>query len=214
MSCLQRLRIVVVLVELLTLQAFATGAKFASEPTSGSSDSGDYFEVSPAIAAPGQFIEFSWHVDNATSFSVTPSLAGEDGIPLPGTLAHYSRVAPAANVTFQGIGSIAAGGVSQPLTAALTVIPMRLTASTTVVAAGQRLTLTYAGPNNGSSFFLTTLPENSTVPLNPDSCSGSVCTGSYLTGPLGSNKTFMVGATGPHNGQAYSQQIAISVIGG
>ena len=74
--------------------------------------------------------------------------------------------------------------------------------------------LSFSGPNNGSSFFLTVLPENATIPLSPDSCGGSVCRGSYLTGPLGNNKTFMVGATGPYQGQAYSQSLPVTVKGG
>jgi phospholipase C len=103
---------------------------------------------------------------------------------------------------------------SQPLTAKLTVVPVTLSIPASSVAAGQTAVLSFKGPNNGSSFFLTVLPENTTIPLTPDSCSGSTCTGSYLTAPLGSSRTFMVGAAGPRGGQAYSQAVAVNVSGG
>ena len=101
-----------------------------------------------------------------------------------------------------------------PITASLTIVPLTLSISSNSVSAGQSAVLNFSGPNNGSSYFLTLLPENSTVPLTPDSCSGTRCTGSYQTAPLGSSVTFRIGATGPRQGQAYSPAVSVAVAGG
>ncbi len=170
------------------------------------------FNVVPTISAPGQFVEFNWQVKNATAFSITPSLLDEYQTSLPLSASHFMQVAPDASTKFQGVAS--GTNATQPVVASLTIVPVTLTASTQQINAGQAVTLNFTGPNNGSSFFLTTMPENATVALTPDSCSGTTCTGSYLTGPLGSNRTFMVGATGPHQGQAYSLPVAVNVSGG
>ena len=181
-----------------------------SNPTAGttSADSTEFFTVSPAIAAPGQFVKFNWHV-NSASFGVTPNMLGEEQTTLPATASNFVQVAPTASTTFRGSGSQASA-----LTASLTIVPIALNATKTSIAAGQTVTLNFTGPNNGSSFFLVTLPENTTVPLVPDSCAGTTCTGSYVTAALGSNRTFMIGATGPYQGQAYSQSLAVMVQGG
>ena len=172
----------------------------------------DYFNVTPAVSAPGQFIRFSWRV-NAGSFVVTPSLLGEDQTSLPPTASRQTQVAPEVSTVF--IGAAADGSqAGKRLTAALTIVPVTLRTSATIVSAGQPVELTFTGPNNGGSFFLTTLPENSTTPLVPDSCSGTICRGTYITGPMGSNKTFMAGANGPYNGQAYSPAVSVGVTGG
>jgi len=173
----------------------------------------NYFHVVPPISGPGQFVRFSWNIGSAGGFVVTPSLLGEDQTVLPSTATSYAQVAPDVSTTFVGtpVGGPSASGT---LTAALTIVPIRISASATNVSAGQPVQLTFTGPNNGSSFFLTTLPENSTTPLTPGSCSGTICRGTYITGPMGSNKVFMVGANGPYNGQAYSQAVAVSVSGG
>lgn len=199
----------------LPASASSNGAQPSNEGAPSSGPILLQFNVSPAIAAPGQFVEFNWQVENATAFSVTPSLLADDQDSLPLNASHYAQVAPTASTMFQGIARGANTLQSaRPMSAALTIVPITLAVSTQQAAAGQAVTLTFTGPNNGSSFFLTTLPENSTVPLNPDSCSGLTCTGSYLTGPLGSNRIFMVGATGPHQGQGYSRPLAVSVAGG
>ncbi len=215
---LNRFLLTAALLSLLTLHASANSDPAqlgAGENASSSAPVLEYFNVSPAISAPGQFVEFSWQVRNANAFAVTPSLLADDQDSLPLSAAHYAQVAPAVSTVFQGTALDANSLQStKPMTAALTVVPMMLSASTQQVTAGQTVTLNFIGPNNGSTFFLTTLPENFTVPLTPDSCSGPTCTGSYLTGPLGANRIFMVGATGPHNGQAYSRQIAVTVSGG
>jgi phospholipase C len=91
---------------------------------------------------------------------------------------------------------------------------LTLSVSSSSVAAGQSVVLRFKGPDNGSSYFLTILPENSTIALTPDSCNGTQCTGSYQTAPLGSSKMFRIGATGPKQGQAYSQPVPVAVAGG
>lgn len=178
----------------------------------GAVNSADYFNVTPPIAAPGQFVNFNWSIHNAQSFVVTPSLLAEDQPSLPLIASRYVQVAPDTSTLYQGIA--VGGHSSKPLNAGLTIVPITLTAPAATVAAGQPLVLHFTGPNNGSSFFLTTLPENAITPLHPDSCSGSTCVGAYLTGPLGSNKVFMVGATGPRQGQGFSQPLPITVLNG
>jgi phospholipase C len=179
-------------------------------PVDAQTPTSNYFNVAPAISAPGQFVEFNWNVNQAKSFTVTPSMLSEDESVLPLSASKYIQVAPAVSTVFTGMASDS----SQPLTAKLTVVPVTLSVPASSVAAGQTAVLSFKGPNNGSSFFLTVLPENTTIPLTPDSCSGSTCTGSYLTAPLGSSRTFMVGAAGPRGGQAYSQAVAVNVSGG
>ncbi len=175
----------------------------------------DFFAVNPSVSAPGQFIEFSWQSEGATSFYISPgALDEDDAVPLPASASHYVQVAPAANTAFHGTPLGAAGKPPQIFTAKLTVVPVTLQASSTSIQAGQSVALRYSGPNNGSSYFLVTLPENSRLPLVPDSCAGTTCTGSYVTPALGSGRTFEVGANGPYNGQAYSQRVAVSVQGG
>ena len=75
------------------------------------------------------------------------------------------------------------------------------------------MTLTYSGPNNGSSYVLTTLPANTQTPLTPQSCSGSTCSGTTQVGPLGTSVGFTVTANGPVGGQAVSPQVNITVVG-
>ena len=173
----------------------------------------DYFTVAPAISAPGQFVEFNWNVSNANGFAITPNLLQEDQTQLPASASNYARVAPGSSTAYVGaaVGGPQAG---KPLSATLTIVPVTLTASASNINAGRQVQLSFAGPNNGSSFFLVTLPENSSTPLTPDSCSGTVCRGTYLTPQLGSNKIFMVEANGPYNGQAYSPAAAVTVSGG
>jgi phospholipase C len=217
----KRVLVCVVLLGISTFAAFAqvpNNSSSITNPNSASSGStvAEYFTVSPNISAPGQFVEFSWRVSNADGFSVTPGLLSdeEDGALAP-SAAHYMQVAPAASVTFRGvaIGS-KSPQMSQPMSAALTIVPLKLRASAHEVSAGQPAVLTFSGPNNGSSLFLTVLPENSTIRVTPDFCGGLTCTGSYMTGPMGSTKTFMLGATGPRQGQAYSEAIPVNVAGG
>ena len=208
-----------VLLGSFTLAAFgeapsSSNATASSDGIPSASSTSQYFNVSPAVSAPGQFIEFNWSVGEGSSLAVAPSLLSEDVSSLPPSATHYVQVAPASSTVFQAVVSHAGSQPVQSMNAALTIVPLQLNASELNVAAGQTIRLTYSGPNNGSSFFLTVLPENSTIALTPDSCSGSTCTGSYTTSPLGSNKTFMLGATGPYNGQAYSRGVTINVAGG
>lgn len=217
MSCLMlRPRATAFFVVLYTFTLLVTVNRnaVASASNEGPAAGGpDYFSVSPAVSAPGQFVQFSWKIGDAPGFTITPNLLSEGQTALPLNASQYARVAPNVSTTFVGT---AVGGPAKvkPLTAALTIVPITLTVSASSVNAGQQVQLSFSGPNNGSSFFLTTLPENSTTPLTPDACSGTVCHGTYLTSTLGSNKTFMVGANGPYNGQAYSPAVTVSVSGG
>ena len=172
----------------------------------------NYFTVAPTVAAPGQFVQFSWNTSGAKDFVVTPSLLGEDELALPLSAVNDAQVAPSVSTTYQGV---AVGSQSSaPMIARLTIVPVTAAASATDVRAGQPVKLTFTGPNNGSSFFLVTLPENSITPLVADSCGGNTCTGSYVTSPLGSNRVFMIEAEGPYQGQAYSQPVSVTVRGG
>ena len=180
--------------------------------TSSQADA-DSFTVAPAIAAPGQFLQFNWNFSDADSLVVTPSLLPDEEETLPLSARNYIQVAPWSNTEY--LAQTARAGVASPLrTASLSIVPLSLTASSTAISAGQSTTLTYSGPNNGSSYFLTTLPENVTVSLVPDSCSGATCEGRYVTPALGSSRTFMIGATGPFQGQADSPAVEVSVKGG
>jgi hypothetical protein len=130
----------------------------ASRSNTGTSAGPEYFTVSPTISAPGQFVEFSWHVTNAVGFAVTPSLLSEDEDSLPLSAANYAQVAPTASTTFRGVPVRSPSTSSQPMSAALTIVPLQLTASARGVSAGQSVVFRFGGPNNGSSFFLTVLP--------------------------------------------------------
>ena len=192
---------------------FLPVALIAQTQTPSASISSDYFTVAPAIAASGQFVEFSWNAGQARGFVVRPNLLEEEQPGLPASASRYTRVAPASSTAYVGT-SVGGPQAGKPLTAQLTIVPITLTASAGSLNAGRQVELSFSGPNNGSSYFLTTLPENSTTPLTPDSCSGSTCRGKFLTPPLGSNKVFMIGANGPYNGQAYSPAVPVTVIGG
>ena len=174
----------------------------------------NFFTVAPKVAAPGQFIQFSWNLNGANGLLVTPSLLPEpDEGTLPLSAANATYVAPAVSTTYQAVGAGGAQAIP-PMTASLTVVPVKLNASATSVTAGQPVKLTFTGPNNGSSFSVVTLPENSVTPLVVESCAGTTCTGSYVTPALGSDRTFMIEADGPYGGQSYSQPVSVSVSGG
>ncbi|HUI84481.1 MAG TPA: alkaline phosphatase family protein [Candidatus Binatia bacterium] len=171
-----------------------------------------YFTVAPTVAAPGQFIQFSWDAGSANTFVVTPSLLSEDETTLPLTAVNQAQVAPAVSTTYQATAVGAQANTA--MTAPLTVVPVTIATSASEVPAGQPVKLTFTGPNNGSSFFLVTLPENSITPLVADSCGGNTCTGSYVSPALGSDRSFMIEADGPYGGQSYSQPVTVSVSGG
>lgn len=172
----------------------------------------NYFKVAPTVAAPGQFIQFSWNAGGANEFVVTPSLLSEDEANLPLSAVNYTQVASSASTTYQATAVGTQAGT--PMTAHLTIVPVTMAASATAIAAGQPVKLTFTGPNNGSSFSLVTLPENSITPLVADSCGGNTCTGSYVTAALGANRVFMIEAEGPYGGQSYSQPVSVTVRGG
>ena len=172
----------------------------------------NYFTVAPTIAAPGQFIQFSWNASGANEFVVTPSLLSEDETTLPLSAVNETKIAPSVSTTYQAMAVGPQGG--GPMTARLTIVPVTIAVSASTVAAGQPVKLTFSGPNNGSSFSLVTLPENSITPLVADACGGNTCTGSYMTPALGNNRIFMIEANGPNDGQAYSRPASVSVRGG
>jgi phospholipase C len=171
-----------------------------------------YFKVAPTVAAPGQFIQFSWNANGANEFVVTPSLLPEDQTTLPLSAVGYTQVASSVSTTYQAMAVGSQAGA--PMTAPLNIVPVTMAASATGVAAGQPVKLTFTGPNNGSSFSLVTLPENSITPVVADSCGGNTCTGSYVTAALGTSRVFMVEAEGPYGGQSYSQPVSVTVRGG
>lgn len=174
------------------------------------------FSVSPTVAGTGangvgQFVTFNWATANATSFSVTPNIAQDDQtLPLQGP--YQDTSAPHTTTTFTATAS-SGSTQSQPATVTLTIVPVTLAASTTTIQAGNSVTLTYTGPNNGSSWELLVGGSQTPTQLPSPSCSGNTCTGTYTAGPLNTNTTFTVAANGPAGGQAESPAVAITVGG-
>jgi phospholipase C len=199
----------------------ACGGGTSSSGSSGSSGGGSgqssgpgitAFASTPAVAATGQVINFAWATTNATAFTTTPSIAPEDQtLPLSSTQFPYI-VTQTATTTFMAQATGASGTTPATASATVTVVPVTLSASATLIQAGQSVTLTYSGPNNGSSYVLTTLPANTNTPLTP-ACSGNTCSGSTVQGPLSTNVGFTVTANGPVGGQAVSPQVNIAVQG-
>jgi phospholipase C len=169
------------------------------------------FAAVPAVSATGQIVNFAWATTNATAFTVTPSILTEDQTSLPLSSTKYPTGAPAATTTYMA-SATGASGTPATASATVTVVPMTLTASSMLIQAGQSVTLTYSGPNNGSTYVLTTLPANTTSPLTP-SCSGNTCSGTQQVGPLGVSVGYTVTANGPVGGQAISPQVNITVAG-
>ncbi len=176
------------------------------------------FAVSPTIAATGangvgQFVNFNWTTTNATAFSITPSITGNDGPTLPLQGPFQDTGAPSQTTTYTATATNGTA-TSQPATVTLTVVPVTLSANTTQVMAGTPVTLTYGGPNNGSTWQLNIQGNPNPVPLPaPSSCNGNTCTGTYTSGPLNTNTTVAVTALGPVGGQAISQNVSITVGG-
>jgi phospholipase C len=222
---MSRLRCTVSLLSLLTLLIAAGCGGGTTNNTSGSGGSNPppppppptgptvtSFAVSPNVTAPGQFVNFSWATANATAFSVTPSIAQDDQtLPLNSTAYSYNTNGLTQTTAFQAVASSGSTN-SQPKSATLTVVPLTLTASPTMVPAGQPVTLTYGGPNNGSTWSLITVGTNNPTQLPaPSMCNGNICTATYQTPPLSTNTTFQVSAAGSAGGQAYSPQVAVTV---
>ena len=168
------------------------------------------FAVSPTIAASGQTINFTWATTNATAFSTTPSIAQEDSS-LSTSNTSYAWTAPSSTTTYQAQATGASGTTPASASAIVTVVPVALTSNTNQIPAGQTVTLSYSGPNNGSSYVLTTLPANTPTTLTPG-CSGNTCSGTYSPGPLSTSVSFTVTVTDPAGpGQAVSPQVSITV---
>ena len=165
----------------ITPLAFGVGSGISSS-SRAINESGDdsaptvaSFSVSPEIAATGQFIQFDWTTNHASSFAVSPGLFGEEEeqLPLPLSATGYVQVAPVSSTTYRAIAVGSGGGESPITTASVTIIPVTIAASRKTILAGESLTLTYSGPNNGSSYSLITLPANISTALHPESCSGA-----------------------------------------
>ena len=83
----------------------------------------------------GQFVNFTWTTTNATAFTVTPNINGDDQtLPLRRFLSGYRR--SDQTTTFTGIATIPERQQSPPATVTLTVVPVTLSASTTTIQAG------------------------------------------------------------------------------
>ena len=158
-------------------------------------------------------MNFSWATSNATSFNVTPSIIQDDrgSLPLNATAYSYNTNGLTQTTTFQATAS-SGSTTSKPMSATLTVVPLTLSASATMIQAGQSVVLTYGGPNNGSTWSLVTVGNNNPTQLPaPSSCNGNTCTATYQTPPLSANTTFQVVAAGTAGGQAYSPQVTVTV---
>ncbi len=168
--------------------------------------------MSPAVAAPGEFVNFAWATANATTFSVTPSIVqDEQTLPLNTTAYSYNTTGLGQTTTFTAVAS-SGSTMSAPVTATLTIVPVTLSASSTTIMAGQSVTLSYSGPNNNSTSWMLNVSGGNPVLLAP-ACSANTCTGTYDTGPLGSTTTFSVSIQGPAptGGQAFSQKVVVTV---
>lgn len=171
------------------------------------------FAVSPDVTAPGEFVNFSWATTNATAFNVSPAInQDEQTLPLNDAVYSYNTNGLSQTTTFKATASTSTAQ-SQPMSATVTVIPLTLTASPMTIQAGQTVTLTYGGPNNGSTWSVVIVGTNNPTPLPAPSCSGNTCSGTYTTGPLVANTTFEVVASGKAGGQAYSPQVTVLVNG-
>ena len=142
------------------------------------------FSLTPAVAATGEWINFTWATANATTFTVMPTIAGDDqALPLQAS-PFTDTAAPSSTTTFQATASSTVG-TSQPSSATLTIVPMTLTATPTTVTAGGTVQLSYSGPNNSSTAWTLTANGGNPVPLTPSTCTGNTCTGTYTTGAAG-----------------------------
>lgn len=170
------------------------------------------FSVSPALVAPGEFVNFAWATTNATAFTVTPSIVQDDQtLPVQATAYSYNTTGLAKTTTFTAVAS-SGSTMSAPVATTLTIVPVALSASSNMVMAGQSVTLSFSGPNNNSTQWMLNVSGGNPVPLAP-ACNGNTCTGTYDTGPLGSTTTFSVSITGPAptGGQAYSPNVTVTV---
>jgi phospholipase C len=168
------------------------------------------FAVSPAVAAAGEFVTFSWTTNNAMSFTVMPNIAQDDQtLPLSANGYLFNTNGLTTTTTFQATAS-SGSTKSQPQSATLTMVPMTLTASPSTIQSGQSTTLTFSGPNNGSSWSVLNVTTNTASNIPAPSCSGNTCSGTYMTPPLSGDTTFQVIAA-INGGQAYSPQALVTV---
>ncbi len=175
----------------------------------GSAPAISSFTVTPAIVGPGEFVNFSWATQNATTFATTPDIAQENQtLPLSATNYSYNTNGLQQTTTFQAVAS--SGSQQATASAVLTVVPMTLTASPQTVQAGGTTQLSYSGPNNGSTWSLI-ISNGNPVALTPSTCSGNTCSGTYTTGALSANTTFQVSASGTVGGQAVSPSVLVTV---
>ena len=96
------------------------------------------FTVSPTLAAPGQFVDFSWASSNAKSFNVMPNIAqDEETLPLNASEYIYNTNGLMRSTTFHAFTG-AGGATSSPMTATLTIVPASLSASKPPLLRGNR----------------------------------------------------------------------------
>ena len=173
------------------------------------------FAVSPTLVAPGEFVNFSWGTTNATGFTVAPSIANDDEqtLPLSSSAYSYNTQGLTQTTAFQATATSATAS-STPVSATLTIVPVMLKASATMIPAGQTVQLSFSGPNNSSTAWqLTESTSNTPITLMPTNCNGNTCSGTYQAGPLNTNTTFQVSINGPAptGGQAFSPQVMVAV---
>ena len=170
------------------------------------------FTTSPALVAPGEFVNFAWATANATAFNVYPNIAqDEQTLPVNATAYSYNTTGVPQTTVFQATAS-SGSMISTPVSTTLQIVPVMLSASSTTIMAGQAVTLSFSGPNNNSTSWMLNVSGSNPVPLAP-ACNGNTCTGTYDTGALGNTTTFSVSIQGPAptGGQAYSQKVVVTV---
>lgn len=189
---------------LLTLLVlFTTG--FAQETNSPS----HLLKISPEIAAPGQFVNFSWGAADAASITVSPSILSEDEDALPLSSQMHPVVAPPTSTVYV---ATTRGNNPSSTRVRLTVVPVMASADRTAVPEGQSVNIRYVGPNNGSKYQMIELPGNIPTELTP-SCAGAVCGGTYTVKAIRASGRFQLRVEGPAGGMSFSQQLPVSVDG-
>jgi len=131
-------------------------------------------------------------------------------LPLMATNYSFNTQGITQTTTFQAVASSGSMN-SSPATAMLTIVPVTLSASPMTVEAGQSTTLSYSGPNNGSTAWTLTVSGGGSPVQLSTSCSGNTCSGTYQTGALAATTTFQVSITGPAGGQAFSPNVTVTV---
>lgn len=158
--------------ETTTYSAVATGAGGSTKPQNATVQVAQpvpptitQFSVSPSVVNSGQTATLTWATSNATSVTISPSVAvNEDTGPLPTT---GSVVVPITATTTYSLTATGPGGSVGPQTATVTVpIILTLTASPNTIAPGQSSSLSWQ-VENGTAATLSITDASGNSVCNP-----------------------------------------------